>query len=306
MAEEAEERDGEKRAMAVGTVKCEECKKEVAKYKCPACFLRSCSLPCIRAHKERTSCSGKRDRTAFVPMDSFDDSQLLSDYQLLEEILRQSESARRFRAPFNTRKLEPYERLSILKREARRRRINLVILPRGMTKRVDNSTRYCKRRKCIFWRVEWHFHSTDFVLISSSADENESLAKVLERQLGSDGKLRADLVRKIRKFCMRPIEAMRLLVPKQMCRGKQTTYVELDPSEPLGAQLDRMTIIEYPIILVVSPDDDTKFTIIEDRRSKTAPMEVDAVTEKLLEDASVTEGVPYREEEIEEGEIVDD
>ncbi|MCO5554204.1 hypothetical protein L7F22_007732 [Adiantum nelumboides] len=380
MAEEAEEGGGEKRAMARGVVNCEECKKEVAKYKCPACSLRSCSLPCVRAHKTRTSCSGKRDRTGFVPMDSFDDAQLLSgilltrltspnshdnlgisqlglfyeihplsayqnaggvlplsttaegihferqfpgaalcqfqqhlplqaicigagaDYQLLEEALRKSESARRYRAPFNTRKLEPYDRSMILKRQARRRRINLVILPRGMTKRVDNSSWFCRRRKCIFWRVEWHFHSTDLVLISPSADENGSPVKVLEQQLG---RVRTDNMQKIRKFCRKPIEAMRFLVAKQMCKGKQRTYMELDPLEPLGAQLDQMTIIEYPTILVVSPDDDTKFIIIKDRRSMRVPVKVDAVTEKLLLDASVAEGVPYKEE-IEEGEIIDD
>ncbi|MCO5548269.1 hypothetical protein L7F22_001726 [Adiantum nelumboides] len=300
MAEQAEE------AVAGGVAKCEECKEEAVKYKCPACCLRSCSLPCVRAHKERTSCSGKRDRTGFVPINSFDDAQLFSDYQLLEEVFRQSESARRFRAPFNTRKLEPYDRSMILKREARRRRINLVILPRGMTKRVDSCTWFCRRRKRIFWTVEWHFHLTDFVLFSPCADENESPAKVLEQQLGSDGKARPDNLRKIRKLCKKPIEVMRFLVARQMCRGKQRTYIELDPLRPLGAQLDRMTIIEYPTILIVSPDDDTKFNIIEDRRSMSVPVKVDAITEKLLLDASIAEGVPYREEEIEEGEIIDD
>lgn len=290
---------------AGGAVKCEECKKEVAKYKCPACSHRTCSLQCVRAHKERLSCTGKRDRTAFVPIDSFDDTQLLSDFCLLEEALRQSESARRFRAPFNTRKLEPYDHLMVLKRQARRRRINLVILPIGMTKRVDNSTWFCKRSKCIFWRIEWRFHSTEFVLVTSSADENESPAKILEQQLGRNGNFRTGPLQKLRKFCREPIEAMRFLVSKQMCRGKQRSYIELDPLEPFGSQLDRMTIIEYPMILVVSPDDDTKFNIVQDRRAKHVPVKIDAVTEKFLVDAAVVEGVPYKEEEIEEGEIVD-
>jgi hypothetical protein len=49
-----------------------------SKYKCPACGFRSCSLPCVRAHKLKTSCSGKRDRTSFLPISAFDDARLLS------------------------------------------------------------------------------------------------------------------------------------------------------------------------------------------------------------------------------------
>eukprot|EP00250_Pteridium_aquilinum_P023460 c26940_g1_i1 orf=1-336(-) len=109
----------EKDAVAAARVfKCEECHKEIAKYTCPGCSLRTCSLPCVRAHKERTSCSGKRDRSSFVPITSFDDTHLLSDYNLLEEILRNAESARRFRAPFNTRQRQPNDRLMFLKRQA--------------------------------------------------------------------------------------------------------------------------------------------------------------------------------------------
>ena len=57
---------------------CEGCSVQVSRYKCPACSFRSCSLPCVRAHKLKTSCSGKRDRTSFLPVSAFDDSRLLS------------------------------------------------------------------------------------------------------------------------------------------------------------------------------------------------------------------------------------
>lgn len=57
---------------------CEECKLKESKYKCPGCSFRSCSLPCVKAHKERTGCMGKRNRTQFVPLSQFDDNQLLS------------------------------------------------------------------------------------------------------------------------------------------------------------------------------------------------------------------------------------
>jgi hypothetical protein len=57
---------------------CEECGKNVFKYKCPGCGVRSCGLECVKAHKNRTNCSGKRNRTAFVPISEFDDNVLIS------------------------------------------------------------------------------------------------------------------------------------------------------------------------------------------------------------------------------------
>ncbi|GMP62527.1 hypothetical protein CsSME_00024607 [Camellia sinensis var. sinensis] len=60
------------------SVVCEECKVEASKYKCPGCSIRSCSLPCVKAHKERTACTGKRQQTHFVPLSHFDDNLLLS------------------------------------------------------------------------------------------------------------------------------------------------------------------------------------------------------------------------------------
>ncbi|KAH7294090.1 hypothetical protein KP509_28G056000 [Ceratopteris richardii] len=193
----------------------------------------------------------------------------------------------------------------ILKREAKKRQINLVILPRGMTKRADNSTRFCKRKRCIFWRIEWRFHPENFVLVSPSADENESPAKLLRLQLSKNDGFQGYNMRKMRKLCKKPIESLRFLIAQKMCHGNQKNYIELDPSEPFGAQLDQITIIEYPTILVVPSDDGTTFKIVEDRRIRQMPVIVDATTQKLLETATVTDGVPYREEEIEEGEIVD-
>uniref|UniRef100_A0A251T8L5 Box C/D snoRNA protein 1 n=1 Tax=Helianthus annuus TaxID=4232 RepID=A0A251T8L5_HELAN len=58
---------------------CDECKTNEFKYKCPGCSVRSCSLPCVKAHKQRTGCTGKRQQlTEFVPLSKFDDNLLLS------------------------------------------------------------------------------------------------------------------------------------------------------------------------------------------------------------------------------------
>ena len=57
---------------------CQECKLNPSKYTCPGCSVRSCSLPCVKAHKQQTGCTGKRQQTQFVPLSQFDDTLLLS------------------------------------------------------------------------------------------------------------------------------------------------------------------------------------------------------------------------------------
>ena len=57
---------------------CGECKEAVAKYKCPVCSVRTCSLKCVNAHKARTQCSGVRDKTAYLPMNKLGDREMFS------------------------------------------------------------------------------------------------------------------------------------------------------------------------------------------------------------------------------------
>lgn len=65
---------------------CQECSKQVFKYKCPRCLFLSCSLACCKAHKERLNCSGERSQTHFVPLTNFSEHQLMSDLKFLEKI----------------------------------------------------------------------------------------------------------------------------------------------------------------------------------------------------------------------------
>jgi len=50
------------------TALCTICHAAPPKYKCPRCFTRTCSLPCIQRHKARASCDGVRNARAFVPL----------------------------------------------------------------------------------------------------------------------------------------------------------------------------------------------------------------------------------------------
>jgi hypothetical protein len=68
---------------------CHECQKRPFIYQCPACKIRTCSLPCCVGHKKRTKCTGKRQRSEFMPLCRMNDDSLRSDYFFLEEVLTQ-------------------------------------------------------------------------------------------------------------------------------------------------------------------------------------------------------------------------
>jgi hypothetical protein len=57
---------------------CDVCSGPPHKYRCPGCGVRSCGLACVRAHKDASGCSGRRDRLAFVPLSEFGDRELMS------------------------------------------------------------------------------------------------------------------------------------------------------------------------------------------------------------------------------------
>eukprot|EP00983_Pelagomonas_calceolata_P132112 1161837-Pelagomonas_calceolata.AAC.4 len=65
-------------AAAAAAGLCAVCMEQPHKYCCPGCGCRTCSLPCSKQHKANTGCTGQRDRLGYVPLQGFDDKQLLS------------------------------------------------------------------------------------------------------------------------------------------------------------------------------------------------------------------------------------
>jgi len=64
--------------LAAAPTMCAVCGEQPHKYCCPGCSSRTCSLACSKQHKSSTGCTGQRDRLAYVPLQSFNDKQLLS------------------------------------------------------------------------------------------------------------------------------------------------------------------------------------------------------------------------------------
>lgn len=271
---------------------CQECEKNPSKYKCPACFFRSCSLLCVNAHKHRTGCSGKKNQTDFVPLSQFNDNVLLSDYNLLEEVKRVTEAAHRTRTKLS---VHPYFKLPFplqnLRRAAASRRTKLLFLPSGLSRRGRNQSRYEQRKKFISWTIEWRFHSTDVVLCDHGIHEDMTLRTVIEKHLKP-----GPWNHQLKHFCDEQLDNLRFFIRKYP-KGPKSPFKELDINTPLRQLLANVVILEYPVMHVFLPSHSFDFEVVKDGRAITPKSDLQC---SVGSGNSNVHGVHFREEIIED------
>ncbi|KAL8092115.1 putative box C/D snoRNA protein SPCC613.07 [Apium graveolens] len=269
---------------------CEGCKEKASKYKCPGCSIRSCSLPCVKAHKQSTGCTGKKPLAQIIPLSKFDDNLLISDYNLLEDVKRVADSAQRKRAKLcgdgENRLPHPHPH-KFLRKAAASRRTKIIFHPTGMSKRQMNQSFYDCRKKAISWTIEWRFHSTDVVLHDHGVDENTSLSSVIMNHLQP-----GPWNHRLKRFCEEPLQSLKFFVRK-FAKGSKSPFLELDIDAPIRQQLANLVIIEYPVIHVFLPWHHYDFAVIKAAiRHKLDP-------KKSIENREQSpKGVPFKEEEI--------
>ncbi|XP_057793923.1 uncharacterized protein LOC131010429 [Salvia miltiorrhiza] len=270
---------------------CEECNINASKYKCPGCSRRTCSLTCVNSHKQRTACSGRRPLTNFIPISQFDDNQLVSDYNMLEDVKRVADSAQRMRVTvcgYSHFRL-PYP-LKNLRGAAASRRTKLLFLANGMSKREKNKTYYNHMKKFISWTVEWRFHLTDVVLLDHGIHENATFFSVIEKHLKP-----GPWNHQLKQFCDESLDSLKFFIRKYP-KGPKSPFCQLDINAPIREQLANIVVLEYPVIHVFLPSHSCDFDVMK----KSIPRKVE-IKEPAHRDYPSPKGVTFKEEEIEDG-----
>ncbi|KAI8883766.1 hypothetical protein K501DRAFT_249096 [Backusella circina FSU 941] len=139
------------------TTNCQVCQLTASKYTCPRCSIQTCSLACVKKHKEDTACSGVRDKTAYVPLKSYNEGNMMSDYVYLEEVSRQSDVLTRERLKANTTVKRKTQKVKSLERQIKELGILHRTLPAGMSRHKLNQTNYSNMSKQIYWTIDTHF-----------------------------------------------------------------------------------------------------------------------------------------------------
>ncbi|XP_072275692.1 box C/D snoRNA protein 1 [Pyxicephalus adspersus] len=244
---------------------CETCGSEEAKYKCPRCMKYSCSLPCVKKHKVDSACNGVRDKTAFVPLSTFSDIDLLSDYRFLEDAARVSDcSSRDTTVPRNTTN----RFLNFLKNRARKHDIDLKILPIGFSKRRANSTFFHKKEQKFYWHLKLIFPECQAEYTEKRVPDDRTLSDILKNYIDpteSDPTIRQRLKEYVGSLC-----DVKVFMEAEKKMPGPKRYYELDTSKNLRENLQKKTIIEFPTLYVKMKGFSEEMVLV-DQENKPAP-----------------------------------
>ncbi|XP_021367264.1 box C/D snoRNA protein 1-like [Mizuhopecten yessoensis] len=239
--------------------KCEICSANVAKYKCPGCLAQTCSLPCVKRHKADMGCNGQRKKTNFVTKKDYTDGNLLNDYRFLEETNRKVDSTQRDR--LKQRSNKPNFLIKLVK-EARKRGINLKIMPYPMAKRKHNMTMYQHKLQTIFWNVQWLFPQSKAKFTSKRLSEHltlEELLKVFVHPTESDPVKRHAL----KVYGQKGLQNCRLFMKVEERPANDVRFHELCLKKSLQKNLVGKCIVEYPTIHVVLEDHCQHYSVLD-------------------------------------------
>ncbi|XP_061831653.2 box C/D snoRNA protein 1 [Nerophis lumbriciformis] len=240
---EGEESKGTKRKVSLSN--CGVCGTEEAKYKCPACFTHSCSLICVKKHKEKSKCTGVRNKTAFVTLSHFDEMALLSDYRFLEDTGRFADGAHRdlIRVPRASWKVK---KLIV---NARKMNITLRTLPSTFTKSKENSTIFLHKEKLFLWHLKIMFPQSGAEFSQRRVSHGLTLEHILTPYIHpteSDPVIR----QKLKRYVEAPIEDVNVFMKAEGRKANSVRYHKLEIQKSLRDNLSYKILIEYPVLHV--------------------------------------------------------
>ncbi|XP_077573207.1 box C/D snoRNA protein 1 [Stigmatopora nigra] len=243
-----DEMKGTKRKISLS--KCGVCGVEEAKYNCPACLKRSCSLPCVKKHKEKSRCSGVRNKTAFLKVSHMDEMALLSDYRFLEDTGRIAGCAQRDNLISIPYKTNQAKKLTV---KARMMNITLKTLPSTFTRRKENSTIFRYGEKVFMWHLKILFPQSGTEFSQRRVCDGLTLEEILTAYIhptDSDPVIR----QKLKRYVLNPTEEVNVFMKAEGSKANSVRYHKLDLRKSLRDNLINKTLIEYPILHVVLRD----------------------------------------------------
>lgn len=239
---------------------CSVCAHTAAKYTCPRCGVKTCSLPCVKSHKKDAGgCSGVRDKTVMVLKEDMDNLTLLSDYRFLEEIDHKLEDnqrhpLRRYIVPRQIKgKPELPFFLNNLRNEAAKRGTTLRFLPNHFSKHKENSTRFIAKEGIIRWHIKWVFHQADITFTNTQVDENTPIITLLAHYMEPSDALTPKEAEKLAYYHSASYSRIAVLMQGER-EGTKTAFWEVVPSKSIRNNLAGCKVVEYPTFYVILRD----------------------------------------------------
>jgi len=130
--------------------------------------------------------------------------------------------------------------------------VNLRLMPIGMSKRKENSSKYSKESKCILWRVRWLFPQSGVEYVDRWVSELAVVSDVLKKYIDPE---QADPVRKqsLKNYCEIGPQGVCVFLKVDPLPANKLRYYKLDTSKTLKECLANKTVVEFPTFHVVLP-----------------------------------------------------
>jgi len=235
-----------------------------AKYRCPRCALRTCSVDCVKAHKEVSGCTGIRDRTAYIALNKFTEMDLQSDYRLLEEAANVVDGSIRdkivkpHRAPILPHNLSHLQKLAW-----KRGRIGLQFLPEMFSKRKTNRT-YIKKG-ILHWTIGLEIPQGGISLlkhnVASSTLLKDLIHNVLQGLTDSEKQKACALVNSA-------FNDLSVFLKAEKRPANDERYHRLDTDLSLEENLKEKHVIEFPTLWLSTQDHCEVFPLLETAETK--------------------------------------
>ncbi|ENN73907.1 box C/D snoRNA protein 1 [Dendroctonus ponderosae] len=239
---------------------CEVCAGVQAKYSCPKCEVKTCSLQCSRIHKAELVCDGLRDKTKYLPMNQFTDLVCESDYRLLQSITDRLDAIKK---ESRSRRLHSYllpRHLLKLRSAAQQRRTLLKFLPMHFVRHRRNTSRWDIKRQHILWHLEWVFVNADNLVVREPrVDEEQKIGSLLSRHLVKQED--PALQERMQFYQAADLSGLKVLLRAEQ-KGTAKFY-EMDLDLTVRECLAKRLIIEHPVIHVVLRDHGSGFQLID-------------------------------------------
>ncbi|XP_029939376.1 box C/D snoRNA protein 1 [Salarias fasciatus] len=242
------ERRGAKRKISL--TDCAVCGSDEAKYRCPACLTHSCSVLCVKKHKEDSGCSGVRNKTAFLPLSHFDEMALLNDYRFLEDAGRFVDGTKRDKLVLNPRITMKAKRMIMY---ARRMNITLRMLPIAFTKSRENSTFFLNRERQFLWHLKLMFPQCSSEFSQMRVSDQKTLEQILTFYIHpteSNPVARQKLMLYVRPT----FDDVKVFMKVEEDEADSVRYHEFELKKSLRENLSYTTLVEYPELHVVLKD----------------------------------------------------
>lgn len=291
------------------TATCVLCHENQAKYTCPACGIKTCSLVCYKDHQEERECTGKVDTNRYLNREELaaDPIHLNRDYNFLTQVDRQiqvgkeditksakhvfkrskfshhntnNKRQRRIDEDNKDKRITAVEKVflnnptTIVKRE----NTLVVQLPAGMSRSSSNKTGYDKKLGSFVWTIEW-------IVLN---DEGKQVSKFLSYRL-KEGLALEEAV---------PMNIVNNNFPTEMEKHQLKFYlhnvifkeklIELDNKSTISSALKDMIVLEYPTIYIAANDEQLRTKIAD--KDSIYGLQEDEDTKSSSDDSDSSDG----------------